>query len=43
MAQGQIIEQGRHEALIAINGVYANLWRVQSGERFKAATLRGGS
>ena len=42
MAQGQIIEQGRHEALIAIDGVYANLWRVQSGERFKAATLRGG-
>jgi ATP-binding cassette subfamily B protein len=33
MDQGQIVEQGSHEELLAINGIYANLWRVQSGDR----------
>ncbi len=31
MAHGQIVEQGKHEDLIQLNGIYANLWRVQSG------------
>jgi len=31
--QGQIIESGRHEQLIAADGAYANLWRVQAGLR----------
>ncbi len=33
MEHGQLIESGLHEDLLALNGVYANLWRVQSGER----------
>ena len=31
--QGRIVEQGRHAELLAENGSYANLWRVQAGER----------
>ena len=29
---GQLKEQGRHEELVAANGIYARLWRVQTGE-----------
>ena len=32
MEQGKLVEQGRHETLLAQRGIYANLWRVQSGE-----------
>lgn len=31
MDQGRIVEQGTHEALLARNGLYAALWRVQTG------------
>lgn len=31
MAQGQILEQGTHADLLTLDGVYARLWRVQSG------------
>jgi ATP-binding cassette subfamily B protein len=31
MDHGQIVEQGHHEELLALNGIYASLWRVQSG------------
>ena len=31
LESGQLIEQGRHEDLIAADGVYAALWRVQTG------------
>ena len=31
MDQGRIIEQGSHEELLALNGVYARLWHRQSG------------
>ncbi|BAB73845.1 ABC transporter ATP-binding protein [Anabaena sp. FACHB-709] len=31
MEHGQIVEQGTHEDLIALDGIYTNLWRVQSG------------
>jgi ATP-binding cassette, subfamily B, bacterial len=31
MDQGNIVEQGMHEELLSLNGIYANLWHVQSG------------
>ncbi|WP_414551051.1 ABC transporter ATP-binding protein [Anabaena sp. CCY 0017] len=31
MAHGQIVEQGKHEDLIELNGIYTSLWNVQSG------------
>ena len=31
MDKGRIIEQGRHDELLALNGVYARLWQRQSG------------
>jgi ATP-binding cassette subfamily B protein len=31
MDHGPIVEQGKHEDLLAIDGIYASLWRVQSG------------
>ena len=33
MDAGRIVEQGRHETLLERDGIYANLWRVQAGER----------
>ncbi|MFB6121194.1 MAG: ABC transporter ATP-binding protein [Halobacteriaceae archaeon] len=29
---GEIVERGSHDALLAADGLYANLWRVQAGE-----------
>jgi len=37
LENGRIKEQGKHENLIAENGIYARLWRVQTGERMLAA------
>ncbi|MDZ8105283.1 MAG: ABC transporter ATP-binding protein [Nostoc sp. DedQUE12a] len=31
MDRGRIVEQGKHEDLLAFDGIYASLWRVQSG------------
>jgi ATP-binding cassette subfamily B protein len=31
MEYGKLVEQGRHEQLLEQQGIYANLWRVQSG------------
>ncbi|MEM9152342.1 MAG: ATP-binding cassette domain-containing protein, partial [Cyanobacteria bacterium P01_F01_bin.3] len=31
MDKGQLVEQGTHDNLLTQNGIYANLWRVQSG------------
>ena len=36
MEQGELIESGTHERLIAQDGIYANLWKVQTGERIKS-------
>jgi ATP-binding cassette subfamily B protein len=33
MEFGQIKESGTHEELVRLGGIYANLWRVQTGER----------
>ncbi|MDB9312606.1 ABC transporter ATP-binding protein [Spirulina sp. CS-785/01] len=33
LEQGKIVESGQHEALLDQNGVYASLWRVQTGLR----------
>ncbi|MGF1589615.1 MAG: ABC transporter ATP-binding protein [Pleurocapsa sp.] len=33
MDYGQLIEQGTHEELLALGGVYAGLWHVQTGSR----------
>ncbi len=33
MEYGQLLEQGTHEELLAKEGVYTNLWRVQTGSR----------
>lgn len=29
---GEIVERGTHDRLLPVNGLYANLWRVQVGE-----------
>jgi ATP-binding cassette, subfamily B, bacterial len=33
MEQGKIVEQGKHEDLLAQQGTYAQLWNVQTGQR----------
>nr|WP_290224897.1 ABC transporter ATP-binding protein [Trichocoleus desertorum] len=33
MEQGRLVEKGRHEQLIDRSGIYASLWRVQTGLR----------
>jgi ATP-binding cassette subfamily B protein len=40
IGNGGVVEQGSHDDLLALRGVYADLWHVQSGEvRTTAATL----
>ncbi|KXK41238.1 ABC transporter ATP-binding protein, partial [Nitrosomonas europaea] len=34
--KGEVVETGTHEALLARNGLYANLWQVQTGEKMRA-------
>jgi ATP-binding cassette subfamily B protein len=33
MDQGKIVEQGKHEELLAQQGIYTQLWNVQTGQR----------
>lgn len=37
LENGQLHEQGRHEDLVHGTGIYATLWRVQTGERLRMA------
>ena len=39
MEYGQFAERGTHEELLAQNGIYANLWRVQTGDRLNTFRL----
>jgi len=32
LADGRVVESGRHDALLAAGGVYAELWRIQQLE-----------
>ncbi len=34
LEKGQIVERGRHEQLLAKQGIYASLWQVQTGGEF---------
>ncbi|MGB3298293.1 MAG: ABC transporter ATP-binding protein [Phormidesmis sp.] len=36
MDEGQLIESGTHDQLVSQQGVYAGLWKVQTGERINA-------
>ncbi len=33
LEQGRVVEQGRHDELLDVDGTYARLWRVQTGEK----------
>ncbi|MCA9936745.1 MAG: ATP-binding cassette domain-containing protein, partial [Anaerolineales bacterium] len=35
LEKGELKEHGRHEDLLAMNGIYAGLWSVQTGEAVK--------
>jgi ATP-binding cassette subfamily B protein len=37
LVDGIVVERGNHAALVSSGGVYADLWRVQSGERPQAS------
>ena len=36
LQDGQLLESGHHQHLLLLNGLYASLWRVQTGERVLA-------
>ncbi|MFQ5437092.1 MAG: ABC transporter, partial [Anaerolineae bacterium] len=41
LERGRLVEDGRHEELAAAGGIYAALWRVQTGEREAGSGERG--
>ena len=36
MEQGQLVEAGTHDELLALNGIYAGLWNIQQNARVVA-------
>ncbi|ABC27425.1 ABC-type transport system involved in Fe-S cluster assembly, permease and ATPase components [Hahella chejuensis KCTC 2396] len=40
LQEGKVVEQGTHAELLARNGVYANLWRIQQREDTEAPAVR---
>ncbi len=43
MNGGAVVERGSHEALLAMNGIYAGLWSHQSGGFLADADAVGGT
>lgn len=41
LVDGVVVERGNHDDLVSAAGVYADLWRVQSGERERAPATNG--
>lgn len=39
LEQGQVVEQGKHEELLAQAGVYAGLWQVQTGLKLPSTVI----
>ena len=39
LQNGELLEHGHHDELVLLNGLYAALWRVQTGERVLAGAL----
>jgi len=39
LEQGQVVEQGKHEVLLAQSGVYAGLWQVQTGLKLPSTAI----
>ena len=40
LQNGGLLERGHHDELVLMDGVYASLWRVQTGERIAAKAVR---
>ena len=41
LKSGKIIESGNHESLMSLNGIYTNMWKVQSVEGRRLNTQFG--
>ena len=39
LQEGRLLESGHHDDLLLLNGLYASLWRVQTGEKVLAGAI----